>query len=207
MPLRQTAPGRYEGSFSLRGQAGLLLALHGDRRLTVGWSPPAPAETVPGDAEAALTRLAQRTEATLATSAANVFAHDLSGRAPGQPLGMIWLWLAVFLWPLDVAWRRLALTRNEITRFVRKITAQATGRVLEARAPAREEEAPPTLAGTLRQRREQRAEEPSPRGNASRIAGEGLSPEASPSKTEEKAPESPDEGTLAARLKRRLRDE
>ncbi len=207
VPLRQTAPGRYEGSFSLRGQAGLLLALHGDRHLTVGWSPPAPAETVPGDAEAALTRLAQRTEATLATSAANVFAHDLSGRAPGQPLGMIWLWLAVFLWPLDIAWRRLALTRNEITRFVRKITAQATGRVLEARTPAREKEAPPTLAGTLRQRREQRAEETSPRGNASRIAGEGLSPEASPSKPKEKAPEPPDEGTLAARLKRRLRDE
>ncbi len=209
VPLRQTAPGRYEGSFPLRGQAGLLLALHGDRRLTVGWSPPAPAETVPGDAEAALTRLAERTEATLTTAAANVFTHDLQGREPGQPLGMIWLWLAVFLWPLDIAWRRLALTRNEITRFVRKIAAQVTGRVLEARAPTREEAAPPTLAGTLRQRQEQRAKEPPPRVEASESTGpdESGSTEASPSKPNAKAPPPPEEGTLAARLKRRLRDE
>lgn len=206
--LKQTAPGRYEGTFPLTGSTGVLLRLHGDRHLTVGWSPSSPAETIPGDVEAAMARLAERTEATLATSAANVFTRNLQGRAPGQPLGMMGLWLAVFLWPLDIAWRRLALTRGEIARFVRNIAAQMTGWTFKEQAPARET-TPPTLAGELRQRRNQRAKGRSPHVDAPETArlDEDTPPEASPSQPEGKAPQPPEADTLAARLKRRLRGE
>ncbi len=217
--LVQRAPGRYEGYFSPAGRSTLLLRLHGDRDLVAGWASPAPLEYVPGDALAAVARLAAQGGGASVDEPAQVFVHDLRGRTAEQPLAPLLIVLAAILWPFDIAWRRLALTRADIARLFAVLRERAR-HLLRRTSPPMAPETPPTLASTLRQRqrRAYRVEPlvaPSPPEAAPppHYAGvEKVAPATEP------APRSPapgdrlppaadaEESTLAARLKRRIRE-
>ncbi len=208
VPLHQTAPGRYEGEFTPpERRSALLLRLYGDRTLTTGWAAPASDEYQPGNAAAALERLTAVSAARLTDDPAEAFAHTLRGQDTGQPLAPLLTLLAVLLWPVDIAWRRLALTRADVA----KLWAALRARMPRAQAPAAAPAVPPTLAATLRDRQrppappETRPETPP----ATVILPPPPTPPATPpSSKPESAPTAaaPDSDTLAARLKRRIRD-
>jgi hypothetical protein len=217
--LAQRAPGRYEGHFTPSGRDALLLRLFGDRNLVAGWAAPAPLEYVPGDAATSVERLASQGGGTVTEDPARVFVHDLRGREAGQPLAPVLILLVALLWPVDIAWRRLALTRADVVRLVSRARAWWGRR--RARQVDLVSAAPPTLAATLRQRKQrptrskpvnpplqvdqtgsesERGRVPKPRVQSSRpevIADRDGSSVSS---------ESQEEDTLATRLKRRLRD-
>lgn len=211
LTLDQRAPGRYEARFALPGRDALLLRLYGDRDLVAGWSPPTSPEYVPGDAEVSVARMVVQGGGVLATGAEQVFVRNLRGRDVGQSLAPVLLTLAALLWPLDIAWRRLALTRSDFVRIV----ATLRGWLVRGRrggdvsSPA----TPPTLAGSLRQRREREA--PVQRATPP-VAGDGRIEDTSPPadvrstppvKPASRGPAAPEEGdTLASRLKRRMRE-
>jgi len=147
--LHQSAPGRYVGRFTPPAQQNaLLLRLHGDRTLTTGWAEPASEEYLPGDAEAAIKRLAAQGNATLITKPEETFAHTLKGRETGRSLAPILLLLAVLLWPIDIAWRRLALTRADIMRVWQRVRAWI--HTLQRQAPPPQTAVPMTLATHLK---------------------------------------------------------
>ncbi len=213
IPLHQTAPGRYEGYFDLpQLQGALLLRLSGDRSFITGWSPPASLEYVPGDAAAAVARLVAQGDARTMTDPEKAFAHTLRGREVGQPLSPWLLVLALCLWPLDIAWRRLALTRADLAHFFTKLTAWwGERRSLE---PPGTSDAAPTLAAQLRQKQQRTLEDkPTPPVEISHMDTVHISDKAEPAATaplEEKGQpaetEDAESDSLAARLKRRLRD-
>lgn len=217
--LAQRAPGRYEGRFTLPGREALLLRLFGDRSLVAGWAASAPAEYVPGDVEAAMARLASQGGGALVDDPAAVFVHDVRGRERGQPLAPLLVALVALLWPVDIAWRRLALTRSDVARGVQKV--QMWQRARRRRRDALPSEVPATLAANLR--RQHRHPSDTTPGESSKcveqtgatsqdvfIAGErpALSETASAQRGEgaSPSPETQADDTLAARLKRRLRD-
>lgn len=217
--LAQRAPGRYEGYFTPEGRSTLLLRLHGDRDLVAGWAAPAPLEYVPGDALAAVARLAAQGGGASVTEPAQVFVHDLRGRTAEQPLTPLFILLAAVLWPFDIAWRRLALTRADVARWLAILRERA--RQLLRRTPQPLAlEAPPTLASALRQRqrRANRVEPlvsppppeasslPSPAGSGKAAPVTAPVPR-SPAPGERVPPANAGaEDTLAARLKRRIRE-
>jgi uncharacterized membrane protein len=232
VPLHQTAPGRYEGAFALgTGDAmapadSLLLHLFGDRSLTAGWVAPPPAETIPGDVDAAIDRLVALADGTRVEDPAAAFAHTLrrrdAARALGRPLASLLLIIVVLLWPVDIAWRRLALSRADWLRLwgkVREWLRRRDAAHLPRRGPA--PESPPTLASALRQqaRRRREAQETMaardlPGGETPSLFDEGISGSSTPSRSEMPAPEETsesstqeEEASLASRLKRRLGNE
>jgi len=220
--LHQVAPGRYEGRFALPKRSGaLLLRLYGDRTLTSGWAAPASLEYIPGDAQAAVAQLIVQGNGREISDAGQVFVHDLSGREMGQPLAPLLLLFALFLWPVDIAWRRLSLTRADIVVAWGKLRARFDRRrSLAVDAPL---DIAPTLAATLRQRTRQTKaphskEVPIPESSSAKketppvssVMMPGL-PETSTldsrSGKNEPSPDADEEtDTLAARLRRRIRD-
>ncbi|RLC89233.1 MAG: hypothetical protein DRI37_04325, partial [Chloroflexi bacterium] len=208
LALRQTAPGRYEGSFTPQGDGTSLLRLYGDRHLTAGWTSSYPAEYLPGDAGAAVAQLAARSEAAVVDDPARVFVHDLRGREAGQPLAP-WLILATaLLWPVDIAWRRLALSWADLRCLWQRLRSRLPRR--RKQRPAVEE--PPTLAARLRRRPpEERASQPvvapPPEKRVSpgeRAAQERERPASSPPPAPPR-PATPADESLAAQLKERLK--
>jgi Ca-activated chloride channel homolog len=121
LPLPQVAPGRYEGSFLARepGVYGLEVVQGlpggGERRELAGVTVPADAEHAhAGTNSALLGRLAHETGGRLLHEATQVFARDASTRAAVQgerwdSLAPLLIALALLLFPLDVAARRLRL--------------------------------------------------------------------------------------------------
>jgi hypothetical protein len=220
--LLQRAPGRYEGSFAPQDRSAVLLRLYGDRDLVTGWAAPSPPEYIPGDAEAAVARLAAQGEATRIEAPEEVFVHDLQGRIMGEPLMPLFVLLATLMWPVDIAWRRLALTRADVARFfawVRALPAVLLPKVFRRRLRGTQPVAgtAASLAETLRQKRKTAAQEPPPVVTAvvptdavpteKAQDGEGLpsvkAPVAPPAR-ESEGDSQPE--TLAARLKRRVRE-
>ncbi len=204
--MRQTAPGRYEGSWPLRDAEMFFVQLGGDRSMKVGWAPPISPETIPGDAEAAVARLQALSEGRTVAQPGDIFAHDLVGRETGQPLAPLLTWLAVLLWPLDIAWRRLAMRVVDVQRWgVRRwewvrSKWQAWQRNRKPSGPA----APPaTLGGALRDR----TRTPSTPATAQPPVQLPVPP-VEPKPTPPVEPKKPEEGgddSMAARLKRRVR--
>ncbi len=211
--LVQRAPGRYEGDFKLWGQGTLLLRLYGDRDLIAGWSPATPLEYVPGDAPAAVARLIAQGGATAVTDPAQVFVHNLQGRSREQPLAPLFILWTTLLWPLDIAWRRLALTWADSARVL--VAMWTWLRRRRRPAPPVAVETPPTLAATLRQRQKRHARPPVPLLPSEPLAGYGEPPVEQrpaagkllrPSSASAERPAQAEEETLAARLKRRIRE-
>ncbi len=217
--LHQTASGRYEGEFALAGQRGLLLNLTGERRFATGWSPPPPAEYLPGDADAALAQLVTHGQGRLETDPAATFARTLRGRRLGDPLAP-WLALAVaLLWPVDIAWRRLSLTGAGVARVVGRWGARLwVG--LRVRWPRRRRSratpsSEPSLAARVRARAGQ-SQPPPPMAPGDALSPPMppetepviLQPQPKPAPPPAASPSASDEGedTLASRLRRRLKE-
>ena len=154
LTLRPTAPGRYEATFVPQTEGAYFVGVGetgGEARAAAGWVlgySPEYAELAGNPA--LLASLAAQTGGRALDTAegsgpgpAAVFAHDLDAAPAAQP---IWPWLtlaAALLLPLDVAARRLTLTRRDLARAWARATV---GR----RQPAAEPERTETMAQMLR---------------------------------------------------------
>jgi uncharacterized membrane protein len=229
-PLIQRAPGRYEGRFTPQDRSAVLLRLFGDRDLVTGWAAAPPAEYIPGDAGMAVARLAAQGDAAQIEDSAQVFVRNLQGRVVGESLMPLFILLAALLWPVDIAWRRLALTRADVARFFAWARARLS-QYLSGMLRRRKRAAHPTagaasaLAETLRQKRRgapqersrERVDQEMPAPEPPVFVKDTIRPERSPgevvsapprgnSPERETTPDSAEPETLAARLKRRVRE-
>ncbi len=128
--LRQVAPGRYEGDFRPEEQGAYLIRVGGADAgggepvgQTAGWVLSySPEYRVLQPDPAALLRLAAATGGgPAAADPARAFAHDLPARRAARP---VWTWTllaAALLLPLDIAVRRLALSRYDFQRMARRV--------------------------------------------------------------------------------------
>ena len=223
VPLLQRAPGRYEGRFTSQDRSAVLLRLYGDRDLVTGWAAPAPSEYLPADAGAAVARLVAQGDAALVEDPVQVFVHDLQGRVAGQPLMPLFVLLVALAWPVDIAWRRLALTRGDVARFFAWVRAHLPGLVPKV-LRQRPQKTPPvagtaaSLAATLRQKRKPVVPEAPPsvqdavqpeKAQDSEVAKplSAVSSARPPvSSTAREVEDGAEPETLAARLKRRVRE-
>ncbi len=135
--LRQSAPGRYDGFFEPRKQGIYLLHITGEPAdvnggerfsATTGWALSYSPEYRWLEADPdLLLRLAALTDGEVASSnPAEVFVHDLKAGRTSRPA---WPWLvalAALLLPLDVASRRLILTRQDFLRLQDWLFARLT---------------------------------------------------------------------------------
>lgn len=123
VPLRQVAPGRYEGAFAPQMEGAYLLrltgSLDGDEAvaLTTGWvlgySPEyAALQSDP----AAMRRLAELGGGMVLEQPASAVAHTVRGEGVRRDLWPLLLTLAVALLPFDVAVRRLVWGRWDAVR-------------------------------------------------------------------------------------------
>lgn len=137
--LRQIAPGRYEAYFDPQEQGVYLMRFDGQPEnggtgqnfaQTNGWTLSYSPEyrRIESDPDLLL-RLATLTGGKLASAnPADAFTHDLKATGAVTPL---WPWLLLFaalLLPLDVASRRLILTRQDWARFAQALTTRLTAR-------------------------------------------------------------------------------
>ncbi len=167
MPLQGTAPGQYEGEIpaSIPGPYLVKLAAGTKRQSTtlgetfvvVPYSPEfASSGADPGFME----RLAKAGGGKVLLDPAMAFAWDLPP-APGRlPLDQILLVLALILWPLEIAMRRLSLTPAEIGDAIRRrrerrqlsgmatSTSAALGKIRERRAETLPPARPAASEGT-----------------------------------------------------------
>lgn len=133
VPLRQTAPGRYEGEFRPAEQGVYLLRLDGQGESaafaeTLGWALPySPEYRDVNPNPDLLLRIAALTGGKVASAdPAEVFTHNLKGARASRPA---WPWLvalAAILLPFDVAARRLILTRQDWERMWTAIRGRVT---------------------------------------------------------------------------------
>lgn len=130
LPLRQIAPGRYEATFTPDTEGAYVLHVSGQSAgdeqpivldQTTGWVMSYSAEynrTEQGDGEALLRSLAELTAGrSLQDDPTAAFAHNLAAQIAGTP---IWPWLmliALLLLPIDIAIRRLVITRTDLMRL------------------------------------------------------------------------------------------
>ncbi|HWI64248.1 MAG TPA: glutamine amidotransferase [Symbiobacteriaceae bacterium] len=153
LPLQATAPGQYEGEIPAAMPGPYLVKLSagtkrqsvqlGETFLVAPYSP----EFATGAADPGfMQRLAKAGGGQVLTEASASFARNLP-RAPGRlPLDHALLVLALLLWPIDIAVRRLAITPVEVAAAWR-------------RRRERQALAPVTAAGSAVQKlRERRAE-------------------------------------------------
>ena len=219
--LQQTGLGRYEASFSPQAEgvyvAGIGLregsSAAGDGlRATTGWvlgySPEYAA--LEGD-PARLASIAELTSGRVldaGSGTASVFDHDLAAAPAFQP---IWPWLvliATLLLPVDVAARRLALTRRDWARAWERIRKYESGIRNEEKSVGSER--PEGMERLLRAKEQRQGDTRRPASEEARSLGTATLPVApGDTVTAEEPPEapagqdeSPDE-TLAARLRRR----
>ncbi len=163
IPLRQVGPGQYEGAFTPTGEGAYFVGVGttddetsgsgrpsavGGLKTTAGWvlgySPEYAALDGNPDLLAAL---AAQTGGRVLVPAdvAAAFEHNLAAAPAAQP---IWPWLtlaAVLLLPLDVAARRLTLTRRDWARLWARVTSY------ERRATSEEKVAEPERAEGMAQ--------------------------------------------------------
>ena len=138
IPLQQTAPGRYEASFSPQNEGAYFLTVSGEAQLEAGatsltdlngWVMSYSPEYVsrPHD-ERGLAEIAEITGGrNLADEPAAAFAHDLGERQAASDLWERLVLLALLALPLDIAVRRLIITRGDLQR----LRAFLTGRGLD----------------------------------------------------------------------------
>lgn len=127
-PMQQTAPGRYESSFAPQNEGAYFLTISGqppagspEANLTdlQGWVMSYSPEYIPRPHDEQL--LAEIAEITggknLAEQADAVFAHDLGTETAATDIWEQLLLLALLLLPLDIAVRRLIITRSDLQRL------------------------------------------------------------------------------------------
>ncbi len=128
--LAQTGPGRYEGTAPTPAIGPYVVGLNAtgpdgfeDHR-TVGFAvayPPDFADTQPNPR--LLTRLAEQTGGAVLETAENVFVRPEIAPRTSQDVWRLLLWLAAILLPLDVAVRRLVITREDLAAFTQPVAA------------------------------------------------------------------------------------
>lgn len=159
--LQQAAPGRYEALFTPAGEGALFINIQGEGLVegvtqqfaqTAGWARGYSAEYDSGaggtrGADRALLReLAAITGGRdMTETPALAFEHNLQAREAATPL---WPWLlltALLLLPLDIAVRRVAITRGDLRRlrmalfgFSRPLTPEGPGERLASLMAARD---------------------------------------------------------------------
>jgi hypothetical protein len=125
VPVRQTAPGRYEAEFTPGTDGAYLVRLYGTGdndapvNETVGWvmsySPEyAIGNQASGDTLAEVAALTGGRDLT--GTPGEAFAHTLQAQAAVNPISFELLLLAALLVPFDVAMRRLLITRSDLAR-------------------------------------------------------------------------------------------
>lgn len=167
LTLRQVAPGRYEVTFTPRGEGAYLLSVNGGSDETAiqqmsGWVMSYSREYLASNVPSVLPRVAAITGgAALTDGLAAAFAHTVAARAGSTPIFPLLLLIALLLLPLDIAVRRLLVTRADFARLATALrlrakpaTDVATGRMaalMDARERARvaiEADEITTAAGT-----------------------------------------------------------
>jgi uncharacterized membrane protein len=155
LALQQVAPGRYEATYTPGVEGAYFVRLTGDGEnisvnQTSGWvlSYSPEYDTRPAsDGTALLTDLATLTGGrSLLDDPGAVFAHNLQARPTYSTLAPWLLLLAALLLPLDIAVRRLLITRNDLARaraalFPERQVAETAPRLstlMEAKARAQE---------------------------------------------------------------------
>jgi uncharacterized membrane protein/secreted protein with Ig-like and vWFA domain len=146
--LRQTAPGRYEGSFQPRDQGGYVIGVSGHSsngaavNERAGWvlSYSPEYRNLESDPDA-LYRLTLTAQGQVATGdPADAFAHTRSAPLATRP---VWPWLlliATLLLPFDVGVRRLAIDRKDLQKAWNAIRLRRqTKRAAQVAVPARSE--------------------------------------------------------------------
>ena len=137
VPVHQTAPGRYQGEFAPGTDGVYLLTLADDAGSIVGepvgwvmsYSPEYAID--PGANGDTLTEVAAMTGGRdLTGTPGESFAHTLQSEIATNPISFELLLLAALLVPLDVAVRRLLITRSDLAR------ARAVLRIRRAAAPS-----------------------------------------------------------------------
>ncbi len=125
IPVRQTAPGRYEGAFAPGADGAYLVRLYGEDGAgapvneTMGWVMSYSPEYSLANRGAAnaLSEVAALTGGRdLSETPADAFAHTLEAQAAFSPISFELLLLALLLVPFDVAVRRLLITRSDLAR-------------------------------------------------------------------------------------------
>jgi hypothetical protein len=133
IPVRQTAPGRYEGEFAPGTDGAYLVRLFGTDSAdapiqeTVGWvmsySPEyAIGNTASADTLANVAALSAGRDLT--GTPAEAFAHTLQAQPAVNPVSFELLVLALLLVPFDVAVRRLLITRSDLGRAWASLTVR-----------------------------------------------------------------------------------
>lgn len=228
VPLRQVAPGRYEATFEPDAEGAYFLAVTGEGadvpRITqrTGWvmsySPEYSLRANETDLDL-LEAIAELTDGrSLLEDPAAAFAHNLDLETASTPL---WPWLlivALALLPLDIAVRRLIITRSDLARLRqylvhgREIVAAPSERVaglMGAKERAREKASAQgetvSTTAALRSRRESARSggEAAPPAPAMRAEPPPVPPRAP---TTPAAPQPAPEGTTASRLLQRKRE-
>ncbi len=136
--LQQTAPGRYEASFTPQSEGAYFLNISGEAALASGataltdlngWVMSYSPEYLPHTGDARL--LADLAEITggrnLAEAPGDVFAHNLGERQAANDIWESLILLALLLLPLDIALRRLIITRGDLQRLRAFITGRGSG--------------------------------------------------------------------------------
>ena len=131
LPLLQTAPGRYEATFKPQNEGAYFLTINGAARLDDadnetaalsdlnGWVLSYSPEYIPREPdERLLADIAALTGgANLEADPAAVFAHTLGERQAAVNIWQSLVLLALILLPLDIAVRRLIITRSDLARL------------------------------------------------------------------------------------------
>jgi hypothetical protein len=207
VPVRQVAPGQYEADFTPPAEGAYLVRLSGERlngepvNTTAGWvmsySPEYSAAGL-ADGRALLASLAAATGGRdLTGEPAAAFVHNLPSRAGFTPAWPLLLLIAALLLPIDIAVRRLLITRTDLQRA----RAAVSGR-------GRASQATESRMSQLRQAK-QRAEAQQRTGDipaAPAPGGQPAPPASAPARPSVPAPRSGSGSTASELLKRRKRD-
>ncbi len=230
VPLQQTAPGRYEATFAPRSEGSYFITVAGATerdpetlspqsvRQTAGWvlsySNEYRIDLTGETTEDPLNRLARTAALTgggsLAENPAASFDRNLAQQRAAEPLWPYLLLAAALLLPVDVAVRRLVITRRDLdaawtrvtqARAAPQLATEAThlGRLLDAKDRTRPADQPAAPAQT--------AHRAPPAGSPRRAPRPKtvIQPPAPKPKAPEKSEPAPREGTLASRLLERRR--
>ena len=128
LPMQQTAPGRYESSFAPQNEGAYFLTINGASQSEAGaanltdlhgWVMSYSPEYIPRPHdERLLAEIAEITDGrNLAEAPEAVFAHDLSAEMAATDIWQRLVLLALLLLPLDIAVRRLIITRSDLQRL------------------------------------------------------------------------------------------
>ncbi len=176
--LQQVAPGAYEAAFIPTGQGAYLVrvsgqpAEEGGQALgeTAGWvlSYSPEYRFLESDPQALYLLAAANGGRLAGEDPAQAFEHTLTARRAARPLWPALLTLAALLLPLDIAVRRLVLTRGDLQRLGQhlrqgiRLPARLAARSSAISAPARPEQMDQLLQAKQRTRQARIPAEPAP---------------------------------------------